>query len=86
MYFFIGCFEVNIFASPYQRGTFEVRCLSASAGDVMVIVSSVMGSGPLLGEPVAAAELFPAVVLAPPTPPLTTPADSMGTAMMPNVA
>lgn len=52
----------------------------------MVIVSSVIGNGPLLDEPVAAAELFPAAVLAPPTPPLTTPADSMGTAMMPNVA
>ncbi len=52
----------------------------------MVIVWSVMGNGSVVEEPAAAAELLPAAVLAPPTPPLTTPADSIGTAMTPNVA
>jgi hypothetical protein len=63
-----------------------VRCFSASVGDVTVIVSSVIGNGPVVNIPAAAAELLPAAVLAPPTPPLTTPADSMGTAMTPKVA
>ena len=63
-----------------------MRCFSASVGDVTVIVSSVIGNGPVVNIPAAAAELLPAAILAPPTPPLTTPADSMGTAMTPKVA
>jgi hypothetical protein len=51
-----------------------------------VIVSSVIGNGPVVNIPAAAAELLPAAVLAPPTPLLTTPAESMGTAMTPKVA
>lgn len=63
-----------------------MRCFSASVGDVTVIVSSVIGNGPVVNIPAAAAELLPAAVLAPPTPPLTTPADNMGAAMTPKVA
>jgi hypothetical protein len=64
----------------------DVRCFSASVGDMTVIVSSVIGNGPVVNIPAAAAELLPAAVLAPPTPLLTTPAESMGTAMTPKVA
>jgi hypothetical protein len=52
---------------------------------VTVIVSSVMGKGPVGDEPAVATELLPAAVLAPPIPLLTTPADSRGTAMIPSV-
>jgi hypothetical protein len=50
-----------------------------------VIVSSVIGNGPVVNIPAAAAELLPAAVLALPRPPLTTPPDNMGTAMTPKV-
>lgn len=70
----------------HQRGVPGVRCLSASVGDMTVIVSSVIGKGPSVGKPAAVAELLPAAVLAPPTPPLTIPAESKGTAITPNVA
>ena len=60
--------------------------MSASVGDMTVTVSSVIGKGPSVGKPAAVAELLPAAVLAPPTPPLTIPADSKGTAITPNVA
>jgi hypothetical protein len=63
-----------------------VRCFSASVGDVTVIVSSVMGKGPEIDEPAKAVEALPAAVLASPSPRLTTPADSMGTARIPSVA
>lgn len=63
----------------------EVRCFRASVGGVIEIASSVIGKGPDVDKPAAAAELLPAAVLAPPTPPLTTPADSMGTALTPKV-
>ena len=63
-----------------------MRCFSASVGDVTVMVSSVIGNGPVVTKPAAAAEFLPAAELAPPTPPLTTPADSMGTAITPKVA
>jgi hypothetical protein len=62
-----------------------MRCFSASVGDVTVIVSSVIGNGPVFNVPAAAAELLPAAVLPPPTPPLITPPDNMGTAMTPKV-
>jgi hypothetical protein len=64
----------------------DVRCFSASVGDVTVIGSSVIGNGPVVNIPAAAAELLPVALLAPPTPPLTTPPDNMGTAMTPKVA
>lgn len=45
-----------------------------------------MGNGPVGEKPAAAAELLPPAILAPAAPPLTTPADSMGTATTPKAA
>jgi hypothetical protein len=50
-----------------------------------VIVSSVIGRGPLSDEP-AAAELLPAAVLAAPAALLTAPTESIGMATTPSVA
>jgi hypothetical protein len=60
--------------------------LSASAGDVTVIVLSVRGNGPFAGDPAAAAEACPIFVLLGPAALPLAPTDSIGTANTPIVA